>query len=319
MLAGKRITTDERLSKFTAKTYGFRLGGPIVKDKLFFFVNAELQRDDTPQPFNFDNYVGDADLQQVQQLGSQVQEQYDYDLGSFDDNTAFLESDKFLAKIDWNISQNHKLSLRHSFVQAENLEARNSGFRSINFINGSELFTSTTNSSALELSSIFGSNISNKLNIGATIVRDDRDPLGEPFPTVSLEDGEGSVNFGAERFSTANLLNQDIITVKNDLSIFAGRHELLFGVNFEYFNAGNLFIRNNFGYYEWFDDRDTDDSGVDRFLAGESADQFSRSFSQVDNVTGDESEAIAEFSQILLGVYVFTPRTSITSATRTST
>jgi len=304
MLAGKRITTDERLSEFTAKTYGFRLGGPIVKDKLFFFVNAELQRDDTPQPFNFDNYVGDADLQQVQQLGSQVQEQYDYDLGSFDDNTAFLESDKFLAKIDWNISQNHKLSLRHSFVQAENLEARNSGFRSINFINGSEFFTSTTNSSALELSSIFGSNISNKLNIGATIVRDDRDPLGDPFPTVRLEDGEGSVNFGAERFSTANLLNQDIITIKNDLSIFTGRHELLFGVNFEYFNAGNLFIRNNFGFYEWFDDRDTDDSGVDRFLAGEPADQFSRSFSQVDNVTGDESEAIAEFSQILLGIYL---------------
>lgn len=301
-LAGKRITTDERLSDFSAKTYGLRLGGPIVKDKLFFFVNAELQRDDTPQPFNFDNYIGAADLNQVEQLRNQVQEQYGYELGNFDENTRYLESDKFLAKINWNINQNHKLSLRHSFVKAENLEARNSDFNSISFINGSEFFTSTTNSTALELSSLFGSTISNKLTVGATIVRDDRDPFGDPFPTVELQDEEGDFTFGAERFSTANLLNQDIITINDDLTIYAGRHSLLFGANFEYFNAGNLFIRNNFGRYRWFDDGDL--TGVDRFLAGDPADRYERSFSQVDNVTGDESAAIAQFEQMLIGFYV---------------
>jgi len=308
-LAGKTPTdnddvTRRELDPFTAKTYGLRLGGPIVKDKLFFFVNAELQDDETPQPFDFENYRGSASRNQIEDLINSVEERYGYDLGSFDNNTAYLESTKLLAKLDWNINQNHKLSLRHSYVRAENLEARNSAPFDIGFINGSEFFNSTTNSSAIELSSLFGAEISNKMTLGLTFVRDDRDPFGDPFPTVELQDGEADIIFGAERFSTANLLNQDIITFNNDLTLYKGRHSLLFGVNFEYFNAGNLFIRNNFGRYRYFNDGETDGrTGLDRWLDGDPADQFERSFSQVDNVTGDESAAIAAFEQILIGFY----------------
>ena len=307
-LAGKTPTDNEntereRLADFSAQTYGFRVGGPIIKNKVFFFVNAEIQRDETPQPFDFGTYNGDADRGTLTQLESLIQNQYGYDLQGFESNTAFLDSDKFLGKIDININQNHKLSLRHSYVRAENLEARNSNPFGINYLNGSEFFVSTTNSSALELNSLFGENISNSLVIGATIVRDDRDPFGNPFPTVSIADGEGTINLGAERFSTANLLNQDVITVNNNLNIYKGKHNLLFGVNFEYFNAGNLFIRNNFGRYRWFNINE-DTTGLDLFLAGEPATQYERSFSQVDNVAGDESNAIADFEQINLGVYV---------------
>ena len=144
--------------------------------------------------------------------------------------------------------------------------------------------------------------MSNNLTFTTTFVRDDRDPLGNPFPTVFIEDGDGEINLGAERFSTANLLNQDVITLKNDFSIYKGKHNILIGANLEFFNAGNLFIRNNFGRYRWFNDGET--TGLEQFLAGAPASRYERSFSQVDNVAGDETAAIASFKQTLLGFYV---------------
>lgn len=292
------------IAEFSAQTYGLRLGGPVVKDKLFFFVNAELQRNETPQPFDFANYRGDITSEELNQFENFLRSEYDYDPGSFDNNTAFLNTDFIIGKLDWNISPTNKLSLRHSFNRAENLEARNSNASNISYINGSEYFVSETNSTALELSTLFGNNMSNNLTVGVTIVRDDRDPFGAPFPEVSLQDGEeGNILFGAETFSTANLLNQDVVTINNDFQIFKGRHNFLIGANFEYFNAGNLFIRDNYGQYG-FDNQSDGTTGVERFLAGAPADFYDLSFSQVDLATGDESEAIAEFESMQFGLYV---------------
>ncbi len=294
---------------FSAKTYGFRVGGPIIKDKLFFFVNGELQRDETPQPFDIGNYEGQSSAADIDNLSSFVQSNFGYDVGTYDNNTAFLNSDKILVKLDYNINRIHKLSLRHSYTGAENLEARNSGNRNINFINGSEFFISNTHSTALEVNSVFDNNTANNLTIGATFVRDDRDPLGPDFPTVRIADGDDeTIQFGAERFSTANLLNQDAINIKNDFNIYKGAHNILIGANLDIFRAGNLFIRENFGSYQYFGIEDADDptndvSAIDQFTQGLPASRYDRSFSQVDNVTGDDSDAIAEFNQSLLGVY----------------
>ncbi len=302
-LAGLTPTNDpdeerERLADFTANTYGFRVGGPIVKNKAFFFLNAELQRDETPQPFDINDYAGNSSGADLNQLEQYVQQTYGYDLLGYDNNTAFLNSDKILAKFDINLNDNNRLTLRHSYVGAENLEARNSSRNSINYLNGSEYFISSTNSSAIELNTLIGNTMSNRLIVGATIVRDDRDPFNDdnPFPTVRIFDGpDQSINFGAERFSTANRLDQDVITLTNDLEIYKGKHTLLAGLNIEYFRAANLFIRNNYGRYTYFD--------LASFLNGDPADQYERSWSQVDNTAGDESQAIAAFSQMLAGAY----------------
>ena len=308
------FTTDDdaftypSLSEFSAKTYGARLGGAIVKDKIHFFINAEIQRDETPQVFDFDNYRGDAGQEEVDELVDFVNSTYGYNVGSFDNNPSSLESEKIIGKLDFNLSNIHKLSVRHSYVQAQSLSARNSSAGRIGFLNGSEFFKSTTNSSAVELNSLFD-NMANNLTIGATFVRDDRDPLGTSFPVVNIQDGDnGSFQFGSEPFSTANLLNQDVITVRNDLSIYKGRHNLLVGVNAEFFQAGNLFIRQNFGDYDFngISAADGGDSisGLQQFYRGLPASRFDRSFSQVDNVSGDESGAIAEVGQTLLGFYI---------------
>ncbi len=301
---GQQSTTRERLAEFSAKTYGLRVGGPIIKNKLFFFASAEIQRDETPQPFNLDNYNGEATLDDINELASFVQNTYNYDVGSWDNNTAFLDSDKFLAKLDWNFNQNHKITFRHAYTKAENLEARRSSSSGIRFINGSEFFVAETNSSSIEVKSTFGNRISNSFTVGATFQRDDRDPFGNPFPAVEIDDGRGSFVFGAETFSTANLLDQDIITINNNLEYYAGRHTFLIGANVELYRTKNLFIPFNYGDYEW--DRSTPINGTDLadFLAGENADFFIRSYSLQDNVTGDESIAGVEFRGAQYGFYI---------------
>lgn len=300
-----------RLPDFTSQTYGFRVGGPIIKNKLFFFANAELQRDEIPQPFQFAEYEGDASQADVDRLISHLNT-LGFDPGTYTNNTTFLDSDKFLFKLDWNVNDNHKVSIRHSFTEARNLEARSSSASGIRFQNGSEFFNSTTNTTALELKSTIGSNMSNHLSIGATIVRDDRDPFdnsndgpSNPFPAVFIDDGRGGFQFGSETFSTANLLEQDVITITDNFEYYKGKHTFLAGFNAEIYTVTNLFIPFNYGDYGWERSTPVNGSNVDDFIAGDvPADDYIRSFSLRDNVTGDGSAAGVKFGGALFGFYV---------------
>ncbi len=299
----------EKLDDFSAKVYGIRIGGPIVKDKLFFFANYEREDQETPQPFNFSNYQGRSSEADIANLSSFLQSEYGYNPGIFDNNTRTLESDKINLRLDWNINENHRFSIRQGIVEADNLEARNSGFRNIGFINGSEFFTTSTYSTAIELNSTFGSKFANNLKVGYTSVNDDRDPLGSPFPTVDIQDGGGTISFGAEPFSTANLLEQDIFTINNNFQIFSGRHAVTLGANLEIASAKNLFFAFNFGDYTFEDQFDDDgnlvSSGLNQFLTGAEADVFQHGYSLVgDGTVGDESAGSADFGTSQLGFYV---------------
>ena len=299
----------EKVADFSALTYGLRVGGPLVKDKLFFFLNYERQDDETPQPFNFSNYTGRSSQSDIDGLSSFLQSNYGYDPGIFDNNTRTLTSDKLTAKIDWNINSNNNLSFRHSYVKGDNLEARNSGNRNIGFINGSEAFVTTTNSSALELSTSFGNNYANNLIVTYTAVRDDRDPSGDPFPTVDIQDGGGTISFGSEPFSTANLLNTDVTTITDNFEIYAGKHTVTIGANLEFATIKNLFFAFNYGDYTFEDDfNDAGDlvsSGLNQFLTGQNADVYQHGYSLVGNgVVGDESAGSADFKTFQAGFYV---------------
>ena len=101
-LAGKKPTDDEtitrtKLDKFSANTYGFRLGGPIIKNKLFFFINGEFQREETPQPFDFAEYNGNATRDSLNLLITKLNG-YGYDPGGYENVIRSLKSDKFLMK-----------------------------------------------------------------------------------------------------------------------------------------------------------------------------------------------------------------------------
>lgn len=288
-------TNRERLEDFTALTYGTRLGGAIVKDKLFFFVNYERQDDETPQPFEIGNYQGDTDVTGLASLSNFLKSSYNYNPGGYANNTNRLKSDKLIAKVDWNINDKHKLSVKHSYVSADQIDASRSTNTTINFYNTAIKFPSVTNSTSLELNSNFGDKYSNNLVIGHTSVQDDRDPLGSPFPYVRIDDGNGTIRLGSERFSTANLLEQNILTVTNNFEIFAGRHKVTLGTHNEFASAKNLFFANNFGYYEY-------DSVAD-FVAGGAPSNYQRGYSLLSPGFGNNSSGAADFGTNQIGFY----------------
>lgn len=298
-LAGKTPTDNPdfdrvKLNPFTANTYGFRLGGPIVKDKLFFFVNAELQNDETPQPFDFETYNGAVTQEELGLLVSKLKE-FGYDPGGYTNVTRSLKGTKVFGRIDWNINNVHKLMIRHQYTKAEQTSPSNSSTTNLRFANSGIYFPSTTNSTAIELKSNISSSMSNSLIVGLTYVRDDRDPMGNNFPYVRIKDGNSNIYFGSEEFSTGNQLNQDIITLTNNFEIYKGKHTFTFGTHNEFYKMYNLFVRQAFGSYQF--------NSLSDFLTGQPAYQFDRTFSAVDNITGDGSKAAAEFNALQIGFY----------------
>jgi len=286
----------EKLDEFSANTYGVRIGGPIIEDKLFFFVNYERQEVETPQPFDITTFRGDATEADLLGLSDFLINSFGYDPGTFGNSIDALTSDKIIAKIDWNINDKNKLSLKHSYVNAVQFNAASSNTGSINFSNGSIDFESITNSTALELNSQIGDNMSNNLVIGYTSVRDNRDPVGNPFPSVQIFDAAGTnIFFGSEAFSTANLVNQDVFTLTDNFQIYSGRHTITIGTNNEFTSVRNVFFGNNFGAYRY--------DSLDDFLTGQLANRFRHGYSLIGGF-GDESEGAAEFDLFQFGLYI---------------
>jgi len=286
----------EKLDEFSAKTFGVRAGGAIIEDKLFYFVNYERQDNETPQPFNIANYRGSATDADLQGLSDFLVNNFGYNPGGYDANTSSLTSDKLIAKIDWNINENHKLSFRHSYVKANQLNARASNTGSINFFNRAITFESVTNSTSIELNSRFGNKFANNLVIGYTTVNDDRDPTGDPFPSVQIFDDAGtSIFFGSEPFSTANALDQSTLTITDNFEIYQGRHKITIGVNNEISSADNVFFRQNFGDYRY--------NNLQDFLTGQPGNRFRLGYS-LQGGFGDDSNGAAEFDLFQFGAYI---------------
>ena len=285
----------QKLADFTAQTYGVRAGGALITDKLFYFINYERQDNETPQPFDVSTYLGPSGSR-IGELRTKLAT-YGYDAGVFDNNVRTLVSDKLIAKLDWNINDNHKLSLKHSYVTADELSPSRSSANAINFVNGSQTFKSVTNSTALELNSRFGNKFSNNLVVAFTNVDDDRNPAGNPFPTVIINDGStrNNINFGAEGFSTANLLEQRVLTITDNFEINVGKNKITIGTHNEFSQSKNVFFGNNFGSYTF--------RSLDDFLLDRKPITFVMNYSLIGG-EGDGSLGAAEFGTKQFGFYV---------------
>jgi hypothetical protein len=298
-LAGKTPTdnpnvTPEKLADFTANIFGARTGGALIKDKLFYFLSIEAQRETTPQPFQFADYRGNSSQADVQAFQDKLRG-YGYDAGGYLDNPDELNSNKLFVRLDYNMNEKNKLMFRHSYAYNESLDANRSSANSINFYNNGIFFPSTTNSTALELTTQISSDKTNNLILGFTRVNDDRDPIGDNFPYITIRDGSGTISAGSEQFSTANQLTQNIVTLTDNFKIYKGKNEITIGTHNEFYNIYNLFMRQNYGSYTYND--------LASFMTDAAANDYDRGYSLVDNVTGDGSDAAAKFNAIQFGIY----------------
>ncbi len=299
-LAGKTPTDDpdyerEKLPEFSAKTYGFNLGGPIIKNKLFFFANVEMQDNQTPRPYIMDDYVGNTDAAGLQALRDYSIANYNYDPGTYGDVTDALKGQKFFLKLDWNINKKHKLMVRNQYTYGESSSPGHSDYNDLYYSNSGVLFPSTTNTTAIELKSRFSPTKSNNLKISYAYVHDNREVMGDRFPGVTIDDGDGTIHLGGEIYSSGNELSQKIFTITDNFQMNMGKHTLTIGTHNEFYNIYNLFMRRAYGYYD-FDD-------VPNFQAGTPG-EYRIGYSLVDDIRGDGSAAAADFNAMQLGFYV---------------
>lgn len=290
-LAGKTPTglkqNATRLSDFSKKTYGFRVGGAITKNKLFYFINVDLQRDVRPQPFEFSQYTGNSNLAAITGLANTLRTNYGYEPGGFLDNTEEVNADRITARLDWNINDRHKLSVSNRYTKGERLNTSSSSSGTINFYNNGFRFPTRTNSTSAELKSLVGKSSSNKLLITFTDVLDDRDPIGQRFPRVRINDGSGAIVFGPDNSSTVNLLTQKNWSLYDEFKFTLGKHALKVGVDYEYNDVYNAFIQNNFGNYTY--------SNLNDFLTNARPQAYTYGFSNIDDDKGDKTDAAAKF------------------------
>lgn len=176
---------EQRVSSFYDVQFGAGIGGAIKKDKLFYYVNFEQALSDTPVLNAPGSETSDIDIDDVLAIRDRLINEYDYDPGAFREASIKTASTKLFARLDYNLSRNHKITLRNNYVNsfADNLEWNSTIF---NFGNQGYRHNSVANSLALELKSNFDNGSTNKLSIGYNTVKENRDFDGRVFPHIQI-------------------------------------------------------------------------------------------------------------------------------------
>ena len=279
---GEQITGARAINRST--TYGFTLGGPIIKNKLFFFVNAEYSK--IPSVVNRwrgsengvaipNDYISRTTLQDLETVRNFVYRNYKYETGSYTDFPANESNAKVLARLDWNISQKHHLALRYNYTinnvwNSPNATSMDGGTRmsggrmsqySMAYANNMYSMNNVVNTWSLDLNSRLTDNLSNQFLATFSKLDDIRGSNSEEFPHIDiLKDDNNYISLGYELFTWNNAVHNTVANVKDDLTWYAGKHKVTGGVNFEYQMADNQYMRNGTGYYRY--------TSLDDFLSG---------------------------------------------------
>ncbi|MBQ5461309.1 MAG: TonB-dependent receptor, partial [Bacteroidaceae bacterium] len=257
--------TDE-----TTKTFGGTIGGPIVKDKLFFFANLEYKKNEYPTSYA----AGGADYFMTSEVAKAISDRYAEITGireTYNRKNIEKKALALLGRVDWNISTRNKLSLRYQLNDSYS-DKWSLGAHSFNFDNSSYRMVNKTHTFSLEWNSHFRDNLYNELRAGATLVRDDRDvkfqgptiyitnaglydlATGMEYttdPVTGYKYGTNTINIGTEYSSGVNTLKQDIFTLEDNLSWYLGNHSITFGTHNEFYNMRNVFVQYANGEYAY--------------------------------------------------------------------
>lgn len=268
-------------------TYGFTLGGPIVKNKLFFFVNTEYTK--TPSVAvrwrasangvgDSDSYLSYASIADMEKVSAFVKDKYGYDTGSFDSFPADESNLKVLARLDWNINDKNKLAVRYNYTSntswsGPNASSMDGGTRSaygrtslysMSYANSMYSMNNIVHSVSVDLNSKINDNLSNQFLATFSKLDDVRGTNSSEFPFIDIHDGTNTTTqymaLGYELFTWNNAVHNTIANIKDDLVWYAGNHKVTGGISYEYQMADNAYMRNGTGYYRY--------KSVDDFIDG---------------------------------------------------
>ena len=270
---GTKIKGDELPdAKLEQTQLGVSIGGPIVKNKLFFFANFEQDnRDDLGQTWTPNRGTGSVTESRVLEsdliLVQDALLNLGYDPGAYEGFIHKSESHKGIFKLDWNINDNNRFAIIYNYLNASKekpahptaIGARGPSFTTLQFENSGYEINNKLQSVQLELNSSLADNTSNKLQIGYTHFDDFRNPFSGPAPVIAIQDGAGSnyIIAGHEPFSIHNQLDQKVFQFTDNLNFVKGDHTYTIGTSFEKFQFKNSFnLVNyesfNFGIFPYF-------------------------------------------------------------------
>ncbi len=264
-LTGNKIKGEKIFVPSLEQTQaGFSIGGPIVKDKLFFFANYEIDKrsdlgssvvanDGNSTTGVNESRVLATDLMQVStELGK-----LGYNTGAYQGFTHNSDSNKGIIKLDWNIDDNNKLAVIYNFLDASKdkpahptaIYRRGPDQNTIQFEKSGYQINNRIQSTLLELNSKFSETVSNKIQAGYTHFDDFRRPFSTPAPVITItKDGSPYIIAGHEPFSINNKLDQKVIQFTDNLNIVRGNHTYTAGFSFEKFIFKNSFNLKGYGF-----------------------------------------------------------------------
>lgn len=266
------------------QTFGFTLGGPIIRNKLFFFASAEQETREfpgvtfTPTGGSGQGNVSSTPADSLRKFSDHLRSKYGYETGPFDNFPNFqAENTKILAKIDWNISDVHKLTAKYNELISTNdaplngssvpngggfsatgasgtlsrLPVNRFSLQSMSFANSNFFFKDIVRSGVLELNSNFKGKYSNQLLATVTKIRATRGYNTQVFPMIDIFNGSG-VNYmsaGVDPFTNNNDVVNDVFSVIDNFTVYKGKHTITGGLSYEYQKVGNMFMPASQSYY----------------------------------------------------------------------
>jgi len=274
-----------KLNKSLDNTVGLSVGGPIVKDKLFFFVNFEYQSDVDPGQNNFaredeDDAWGNGTqynrptVADMEMMSEYLKTKFGYDPGRYQNYSASTPDYKLLARLDWNITDKDKFNIRYSMVRNKYSSSPSSSINPLSssvynrndygrtsqyamYFESSRYFQEQNFSSvAAEWNHSFLSGRGNNM-LRATYSHqyEPRSFVGDLFPTVDilkpLDDGTPAVytSFGPDPFTYGNLRDVRTAVITDEVSYAIGINNLTFGAQYEFDNVKNGYMQGGAGYY----------------------------------------------------------------------